>query len=156
MESQTLTVGEVADRVGVSSTTVRRYGDKYAAHLSDRAKKRPRTFTETDVARLTVAYQMVGKGANFEEVSEAIKDLKTGDVLPRLEAGEEAPLAKPGDVSSVDIQSFITPYLEAQVTRAVDLQQRRTIEIFTAGAVVGILAFSAALALVGLTVWLFM
>jgi DNA-binding transcriptional MerR regulator len=65
----------------VSVTTVRRYAEKYASHLSSYANHQPRTFTETDVARLTAAYRLTSQGVSQEKIEAAIQDLQAGEVL---------------------------------------------------------------------------
>jgi DNA-binding transcriptional MerR regulator len=60
---------EVARMLGVTGTTVRRYAKDFREHLSDFTKRKRRQFTDTDVAILKRAQQLMGEGYTKQEIN---------------------------------------------------------------------------------------
>lgn len=80
----TYTVKEIADEIGVSLDTVRRYSRQFARHLSEDASPAPgtmRLFTQADLYVLRIARQQMRAGQTYEQVDEYLVNIEVPDNL---------------------------------------------------------------------------
>jgi DNA-binding transcriptional MerR regulator len=104
------TPSQVAQLLGVSADTVRRYADQFSAHLSPSAspgKGNPRTFDEDDLAVLAYALELRRESLSLEEVAAR---LRTGVI-----AGPPAAIAEGSQASQAGAMG---PALPEEATRA--------------------------------------
>lgn len=84
----TYTVKEIADEIGVSLDTVRRYSRQFARHLSEDASPEPgtmRLFTPADLYVLRIARQQMRSGQTYEQVDEYLVSIEVPDDLAQDE-----------------------------------------------------------------------
>lgn len=113
----TYTVKEIADEIGVSLDTVRRYSRRFARHLSDDAAPEPgtmRLFTPADLYVLRIARQQMRSGKTYEDV-----DLFLGFVEVPKEA-QEQPHSPSTDLATTAALQQVTSAL----LRLTDQQER--------------------------------
>ena len=113
----TFTVGQVADRLGVTYPTVRNWSARYASHLSDNANPptgTERRYNERDVNVLAYVGQCVADKMRHDDIEEQLQSTSFGDVLEVENATEppesiarsnhtsDAPIAPHSPTSTVD------------------------------------------------------
>jgi DNA-binding transcriptional MerR regulator len=79
--STVYSVTEVAARIGVGGSTVRRYSEKYAAQLSPGASARPRYFTDADILKLAEATKLGSQLVEGQVIIDRLQAIHIGDVV---------------------------------------------------------------------------
>lgn len=114
--ANTFTVGQVADRLGVTYPTVRNWSARYASHLSPDANPptgTERRFTERDVNVLAYVGQCVADKMRHDAIEEQLQSTSFGDTLEnnaqdapedasRSNTSNEGAIVAPGASSTVD------------------------------------------------------
>lgn len=124
-----LSVTEAAERLGVSPSTLRRLSDTYAPHLSAGVAKRPRTYSEHDLERLSLAVRLKAQAVNPATIAERLAVTQVGEVVAELPAttpqtGHSGVLAPPAVVEAL--------------TGRIEALERRQREIVLGGYLAGV------------------
>ena len=95
------TPSQVAQMLGTSTNTIRRYAAEFSGHLSPGAAPAPgavRSFTAEDVAVLRAARAHLVAGQTYERVNVMLETVVVGvDVPPARSAGEDVATVTGGD-----------------------------------------------------------
>ncbi|GAA4732313.1 MerR family transcriptional regulator [Isoptericola chiayiensis] len=115
---QTMHIGAVADRTGLSLRTLRHYDDVGLLRPSARSDGGFRLYTESDVERLLLIRRMKPLGFSLEEMADLL------DVADRLGAGD-APATGDAPPSDVDtLRDRLAGHLAAAEERRTDLARK--------------------------------
>jgi DNA-binding transcriptional MerR regulator len=168
--------GEVANRMGITAQSVRRYCNRFFSKLSagaSPAKGQPRLLTDKDVYKLRQINEWTSQGKTYEEIDELLDTLIVPDDLPA--ALPPASIEHPAPVQVADglaILQSLQGTLQAiagqneQIAKLTGLTERHTEELTQLTdeiksqrlridiVFIAISAFIAGL-IVGLSVWWF-
>lgn len=114
----------VADQLGVSVSTVRRFCTRYALHLSAAAAPAPggrRSFTEDDIAILRQALELTAAGMSEDDIARRLRQGVTLPAQPLTTPPE--PLQQPPTLPTLRID---TTALVEPIQRLVESQDRQT------------------------------
>jgi DNA-binding transcriptional MerR regulator len=87
---------QVADLLGVTAMSVRRYADRFGVSFltagASPPKGQPRTFTDADVYKLRLIHQWTSEGKSYDECEELLRTLPPLDDAPLVQvpAGADA------------------------------------------------------------------
>ena len=166
--ANTFTVTQLADRLGVTLSTVRNWSRRYASHLSSAANPPhgvQREFSERDVNVLAYVGQCVDAKMSHAEIELALASTSFGDVLEnnaletteiasRSSTASDAPIAPHSPASTpdyapvlYDLSVLVDRRHDETVRRLSSLEkQRHGVVMLAAGIIIGVALMLLAMA----------
>lgn len=124
--TNTLTPKETADRLGVTTQSVRRYTDKLGRHLSPGATARPRQFTPEDVYILQTAAAWLSAGMTYADVDQRLDGLTLPESVTDIVLADSDNVAAPAVPAALEILTSMTSAIEALTARQADIDGIRS------------------------------